>query len=64
MGGDGVWAGVGAGVVDATLPSLSRTMPSADEAMVEDGRDCLQAYRPAESTYTSAGALWPENEEI
>ena len=49
LGGDGVWAGVGAGVADKTLPSpsressLSRTMPSADEAMVEDGRDCLQA---------------------
>ena len=28
--------------------SLSRTMQSADEAMVEDGRGCLQAYRPAE----------------
>ena len=53
IGGDGVCAGDGAGVIDATLlspsreSSLSRTMPSADEAMVEDGRGRLQAYRPA-----------------
>ena len=71
MGGDGVWAGVGAGVADKTLPSpsressLSRTMPSADEAMVEDSRGRLQAYTPAESyAGARAGALWPENEDI
>ena len=51
LGGDGVWAGVGAGVADKTLPSpsreasLSRIMPSADEAMVEDGRGRVQALR-------------------
>ena len=73
MGGDGVCAGVGAGVVDATLPSpsrelsLSRIMPSAEVAMVDDGRGRVHAYRPAERERElrgCAGALWPENEEI
>ena len=34
--------------------SLSRTMPSADEAMVEDGRGRVQAYGHAESCYAGA----------
>ena len=70
IGGDGVWAGLGAGVIDATLvspsreSSLSRTMPSAGEAMVEDGRDRVQAYRPERAVTPGAlarSALWPEN---
>ena len=61
IGGDGVCAGDGAGVIDATLlspsreSSLSRTMPSADEAMVEDGRGRVQAYRPERAV---TPALW------